>query len=111
LYASSHHHIQRLAPAVHQLTFFIIITFIIAIFNHHQSERKQKQLACALFEHTVRFAGLNSKSASLAANLFNMAKKCGATPGELRTYLVPLRSAPASTPAADLHAKLASIVS
>jgi hypothetical protein len=59
----------------------------------------------------VRFAGLNNKSASLAANLFNMAKKCGATPGELRTYLVPLRSAPASTPAADLHAKLASIIS
>jgi len=74
------------------------------------NERKRKQLACALFEHTVRFADLSTKAVSLASNLFSMAKKCGATTTELKRYLSPLRSS-SSGPAAELHAKITAIMS
>jgi hypothetical protein len=70
------------------------------------SERKQKILACALLEHTVRLAALNAKSATLAANLFQLAKKSGATSAELRACIAPLKYAGASTGADPTYQKL-----
>ncbi|KAL6057485.1 Trafficking protein particle complex subunit 6B [Balamuthia mandrillaris] len=43
--------------------------------NTATAKREQVALALALFEHTICLAELNAKSATLAANLFNLAKK------------------------------------
>src|SRR4051794_26697103 len=61
------------------------------------SEKKQKLLASALLQYTIRLAALNAKSATLAANLFQLAKKSGASAAELRGCLVTLKVRSASS--------------
>jgi len=52
-----------------------------------QAQKRQVTVALYLFDHTLRFCQLNAKSATLAANLFQLARKCGALPEDLNRSL------------------------
>jgi len=62
-------------------------------------------VALYLFDHTVRFSQLNAKSATLAANLFQLAKKSGAGQEELSKSLGYLLTVPGKLNI-ELHKKL-----
>ncbi len=53
-----------------------------------------------------RFAELNQKSADLATRLFQLARKNGATPAELRSYLNAIKPEPARDFADTPHGKM-----
>jgi len=59
-----------------------------------QAQKRQAAVALYLFDHTVRFSQLNAKSATLAANLYQLAKKCGAPQEELFRSLNCLLNTP-----------------